>query len=223
MSVIVEDYANREKWVEERGRGIGSSDVAAVLGVSPFKSNVNLWDEKMGLKEPEDISDLDYVRSGTESEAPLRILFGVDYPQYEIDYKENRILINSKYNFIRCSPDSLLIEKETGRKGFLEIKRAEIRNSAQFDQWKNGRIPEHYYTQTLQYFLVDEEIEFGYLRVYLIRYLRDGVVVREIRDYLIANSRKEKQADLDYLFAKELEFWNCIQNGTRPAKILPNI
>ena len=40
---------NREEWLQARRRGIGGSDAAAVLGLSPWKSNVRLWEEKTGL------------------------------------------------------------------------------------------------------------------------------------------------------------------------------
>jgi putative phage-type endonuclease len=44
---------DRATWLEARQRGIGSSDVPIILGVSPFKSPFALWAEKCGLVEPE--------------------------------------------------------------------------------------------------------------------------------------------------------------------------
>ncbi len=214
---------SHEEWLKERKKGIGSSDVAALLGVSPFKSNIDLWEEKVGLKQAEDISDLEYVRNGTLSEAPLRELFKIDYPEYEVSHEENEMMVHPKYNFIRCSPDSLLTEKSTGRKGFLEIKRCMVSNGSQYLKWKNGSIPEYYYTQTLQYFLANPNMKFGYLRAYIIRYSFDGSVSREVRDYKIADSREEIQEDLDYLLPKEIEFWECVEKHIRPARILPSI
>ena len=48
---------NRTDWLKARRKGIGGSDAASVLGISPWKSNVQLWEEKTGIAEPEDISD----------------------------------------------------------------------------------------------------------------------------------------------------------------------
>ncbi len=213
----------RTEWLQERNKGIGSSDVAAVLGISPYKSNVELWEEKTGLREPEDISEKEYVQNGIKSEKPMIELFQVDYPQYEVKHQVNRHLINPEYEFIRCSPDALIVEKETGKKGFLETKRVEIRNANQYDNWKGGAIPQYYYTQTLQYFLADPQMEFGYLRAYMVNFGKEGIYRIEVRDYKIANSRSEIQADLDYLLPIEVEFWSHVVNKTRPAKILPNI
>ena len=213
----------REEWLEERNKGIGGSDVACIFGMSPYKTNVELWEEKVGIREPEDISQKEYVQNGTDSEDPLRKLFAIDYKQYEVLHEEYENIVNKEFPFIRVSPDSRLIEKETGRKGFLEIKRCEIMNHRQYEKWKDGNIPQNYYLQTLQYFLADEDMDFGYLRAYLIRHLADGTVIREIRDYVIANSRNEVQDDLDYLKPKEIEFWHCVENKIRPALILPKI
>ena len=214
---------NREQWLQARTKGIGSSDVAAVLGLSPYKTNVELWEEKMGLRKPKDISDVEYVQNGTNSEDPLRKLFAVDYPDLEIRHVENGMMIHPKYDFIRCSPDGILVEKETGRLGFLEIKRCEIASGQAYLKWKDGAIPDYYYTQTLQYFLANPKIQFGYLRAYLIRHMADGSIFREIRDYKIADTREEVEEDLKYLLPKEIEFWECVKQRRRPALILPII
>ena len=48
---------NRKQWLEERKAGIGASDAAAIIGMNPWKTNIQLWQEKTGEVEPEDISD----------------------------------------------------------------------------------------------------------------------------------------------------------------------
>lgn len=79
---------NRTDWLKARRKGIGGSDAASVLGISPWKSNVQLWEEKTGIAEPEDISDKEAVRFGKESEAAIRRLFELDFPQFHVDYDE---------------------------------------------------------------------------------------------------------------------------------------
>lgn len=41
-------YNNREEWLAIRQTGLGGSDIAAALGVSPWKTPVELWMEKTG-------------------------------------------------------------------------------------------------------------------------------------------------------------------------------
>lgn len=57
----------RRGWKAAR-LGSGGSDAAAILGLNPYKSNVELFDEKTGRRMPKDISDKPYVKYGTEAE-----------------------------------------------------------------------------------------------------------------------------------------------------------
>lgn len=51
------DQSNRERWLHERRRGIGSSDAPAILGLSPFSSPLAVYTEKLGLREDREQSD----------------------------------------------------------------------------------------------------------------------------------------------------------------------
>lgn len=44
----------RAEWLAERRNGIGASDAAAILGVSPFKSALNVYVDKIGIDEPDE-------------------------------------------------------------------------------------------------------------------------------------------------------------------------
>ena len=54
--------------IENRRDYIGGSDIGVILGLNDFKSPYTLWSEKVGLVEPEDISDRDAVWLGTMTE-----------------------------------------------------------------------------------------------------------------------------------------------------------
>ncbi len=45
-------------WHARRRQGIGGSDVAAILGLSPWRSALDVWAEKVGESEPDDASSL---------------------------------------------------------------------------------------------------------------------------------------------------------------------
>ena len=85
---------NRKEWLKARQKGIGGSDAASVLGISPWKTNVQLWEEKTGITEPEDISGKEVVRFGKESEAAIRQLFQLDFPEYQVSYDEFGMIAN---------------------------------------------------------------------------------------------------------------------------------
>ena len=56
---------NPSMWLQVRQNSIGGSEAAAILGMNPWKSPYQLWLEKTGSAEPEDISDKDVVHFGT--------------------------------------------------------------------------------------------------------------------------------------------------------------
>ena len=125
--------------MEKRKKGIGASDTACVLERNPYKTNVELWEEKTGIRESEDISDKPHVKYGTEAEQYLRELFRLDFPEYDVTYEPYKMIANLKnYPFLFATLDGALTEKNTGRKGILEIKTTEILNSTQILKWKNS-------------------------------------------------------------------------------------
>ena len=81
--VVLKD---RDEWLEHRKNFIGGSDAACVIGCNPWKSNVDLWEEKTGRVQPDDISDKPYVQFGIAAEPVIRELFKLTYPKYKVDY-----------------------------------------------------------------------------------------------------------------------------------------
>jgi putative phage-type endonuclease len=48
---------NRTEWLAERRKGLGGSDVAALLGLDPYLTPVGLWMDKRGLTDPTEETD----------------------------------------------------------------------------------------------------------------------------------------------------------------------
>lgn len=209
---------NRTEWLKLRQNGIGGSDAGTVLGVNKYKTNVQLWEEKTGLKELTDISDKPAVKFGKEAEPHLRELFRLDHPEYELDYHEFYMYVNDEYPFIFATLDGE-ITGENNRRGILEIKTCTIQNNSQWNEWTDDKIPQSYFAQILHQ-LAATGWEFAVLKAY-IRYYRDGVLRVAIRHYHI--ERNYVQADIDYLIEREALFWKDVENKTRPAVILPEI
>ena len=82
------DFEDEEHWLKGRMNGIGGSDASAVMGKNPYKSNIDLFEEKTGRTVPEDISDKPYVIYGKKAEEYIRELFKLDYPEYEVEHHE---------------------------------------------------------------------------------------------------------------------------------------
>lgn len=217
MSIIIPK--SHEEWLQERRNGIGASDAGTIIGVNPWKTNVQLWEEKTGRREPEDISDKPYVQYGKEAEEHIRALFALDHPDLTLNYESPyKIIRSDDLPLIFCTPDGELEDSE-GRHGGLEIKTTEIQNSSKWAEW-DGRIPAHYYCQVLHQMLATGW-EFVWLRAQIKYTTRDGEKRAETRDYYI--DRKEVMGDLKYLLEAEKVFLGHITSGTCPAQILPSI
>lgn len=209
--------SSHKEWLDNRKNRIGGSDASAVLGLNPYKSNVDLWLEKRGEIETEDISDKPYVQYGTNAEYHLRELFKLDFPQYEVEYYENNMLLNDKYPFAHASLDGELTDEE-GRKGILEIKTTNILQSMQKEKWKD-KIPDSYYIQVLHYLMVTE-YDFVILKAQLKSEFDENVYL-QTKHYFI--EREEVLEDIEYLIKEEIKFYNLLKKGIRPNLILPEI
>ncbi|MBS5492894.1 MAG: YqaJ viral recombinase family protein [Sutterella wadsworthensis] len=51
---------SRDDWLEERTKGIGGSDVATVLGLNPYKTPLQLWEEKTGKSKGHEAGEAAY-------------------------------------------------------------------------------------------------------------------------------------------------------------------
>lgn len=217
MGAKMVTYPSREEWLEAR-KLIGGSDAACILGKNPWKNNVELWLEKTGQCQPDDISGNKAVAYGTDAEAPLRKLFKLDYPQLHVQYRTNNMWINFKYPWAHASLDGWLTDKE-GRKGVLEIKTTNVMSSRQKELW-NDRIPDNYYCQILHYLMVTE-FDFAILKAQL-KWEINGEVYCQTRHYRI--NREEVEEDIRLLAEAEKKFVaENIRKRKKPALILPDM
>lgn len=217
MSVQKHIFKSREEWLQGRGRHIGGSDASACVGMNPYKTNVELWEEKTGRHQPIDISDKDYVMYGIQAELYLRQLFALDFPEYKVTYDDNNMFLNSDYPWMHASLDGELIDQD-GRHGILEIKTTNILQSMQREKW-NDRIPDNYYCQVLHYLAVTG-YEFAVLKAQLKSRWGDELRIAT-KHYVI--QRKDVEEDIQYLVEAERRFWGCVVSGRKPDLILPAI
>lgn len=211
---------SNEEWLKARLQGIGASEASAIIGCNPYMSNVDLWRLKTGRKQAQDISSNAHVQYGHDAEGPLRELFALDYPQFEVSYGGAFDMVhNPEYPYIFATLDGRLKEKATGRLGVYEGKTTEILRSMQKEKWKD-RIPDNYYVQVIHQ-LIATGWDFAVLNAQMKRVF-DGDVRAETRRYFI--ERAEVQDDIDYLLAEEVKFWTeYIQKDREPPLILPEI
>ena len=214
--VTMQLFKSTDEWLAARAL-IGGSDAAALVGLNPYKTNIDLWREKTGRQKAPDISNEEFVRFGHEAEPHLREMFALDYPQYQVGYLENNMFFNDKYPYAHASLDGWLTD-QGGRKGVLEIKTTNILQSMQKEKW-NDRIPDNYYCQVLWYLMVTE-YDFAILKARL-RTEWQGEIRVTTRHYTI--ERSEVEEDIEELRKAAEKFWKAVQEDREPYLILPAI
>ena len=222
MSIII---TNEAEWHKARQQGIGGSEAAAIIGKSPWCSNVELWRRKTGRAQAPDISDSEAVKFGHDAEPIIRDLFALNYAdKYEVEYGGAFDMVaHPEHPFIFATLDGRLTEKATGRKGVFEAKSTTIVRSMQKEKWwHDGKpcIPDQYYCQIL-WQLIASGFDFAVLYA-MLRYDYGEDIRCEFRPYLI--ERSEVLEDMEYLKTEGVKFWtDYVLADRQPNMILPEI
>ena len=206
---------NHESWLKNRKKYLGGSDVACILGYNPWKTNVQLYREKKGIVEPDDLSDNPLVIYGTKAEEHIRALFALDHENLKVEYIPNNSWHNTEFPFAAASLDGWS-QDENGRKGILEIKTATITSKQQALKWKDA-IPDNYYCQVLFYLGVTGW-DYVDLRANLKYDFPDSELYISTRDYHI--ERSEVEEDIEMIMEKTAVFAEALRKGKEPSLIL---
>ena len=209
------EFDNREDWLKARANFIGASEIAAAVGLSPFRSMLDLWEEKTGRTPPRDLSNNPRVLFGNMAEDHLRGLYLAEHPEYELEYHPYRVYLDNELPFLTATLDGELIEKETGRRGILEIKTADCSKKAKIAEWKDG-VPQYYYCQVVQQQTVTELMGFSFSVLYAkLRYLSGDSMLRSYEF-----ERLEMLEDINWIRRKAEEFWHYVATDTMPPLVL---
>ena len=77
----------RAEWLEGRRKGIGGSDVAAVLGISPYKTPLDVWNDKLGLSDDHEQSEGAYWGTTLEDTVAKEFQKRTGYKVQRVDHQ----------------------------------------------------------------------------------------------------------------------------------------
>lgn len=149
---------NREEWLKYRESGIGSSEVATVMGLNPWETPYQLWRRKVGLDAPK--AENFAMKAGHYLEDAVA-QFWHDETGNEIikSSATDWLIVNTEKPYMRVSPDRTYWlkdkKKNSENKGILECKTTQM--SIDPDD-----LPKHWFCQ-LQYQLGVAELSEGSL------------------------------------------------------------
>jgi len=130
-------------WLEERRKGIGGSDVAAIMGISPWKTAYQVYQEKRG--EVKDWKGTEAMDWGKRLEGPIRQWYS-DTTGRSVRLPD-KIMYHKEYPFMLASLDGYTDDRRV-----VEIKTA--RSGHGWGEPGTNEIPDYYAVQCQEYMLV---------------------------------------------------------------------
>ena len=115
----------REQWLEYRRKGIGGSDAAAVLGISPFRTGRDLYYDKLNIVTADDAENWVQLEVGTLLE-PLVAKIFAHKTGYKI-YRRPFMFQHPLYPWMLADLD-YMVELPDGTTAILEIKTSATRS-----------------------------------------------------------------------------------------------
>jgi putative phage-type endonuclease len=111
-------------WHAQRALAVGGSEIAAVLGVSPWESRFSLWHKKKGLVDP-NLTDTEQLYWGRMHEPTIAARFAADHPEWKV--KRTGTFTPSGRPFQIVSPDrDVQIERGTHRPAEIKTSRDDV-------------------------------------------------------------------------------------------------
>ena len=173
---------------------IGGSDIAAIMGMSRWKTPLKLWLEKTQKTPAPDLSDNEAVELGTELEEFVAKKFS--RLTGKAVRRSPKMYQHPQYQYMRAHIDRLV----TGSDELLECKTC---SAFKLQEWEGDEIPQEYILQVIWYLGIT-----GRKRAWIA--------------CLIGGQKfKYKSVDFDFeLFELMVDaaknFWNCVLTDTPP-------
>lgn len=185
--------ATREEWLKARKLGLGGSDMAAVLGLSPWRSPIDVWLDKTSDTVEEKESEPMYWGNVLEEVVAQEFAKRSGYK-----VRNNNFTLQSEpYPYLLANIDREIVGLDAG----LECKTA---NAFKANEWDGDNVPDAYYIQCQHYMAVTGKASWW------IAALIGGntFVYKEIK-----RNDEVIQAIIDTGAA----FWELVESNTMPA------
>jgi len=186
---------DKKAWLEKRRKGIGGSDVAAICGLSKWKTPLEVYMDKLGLADP--IEDNPSMLWGRLLEPIVRQRYA-DETGREV-LVPDEIIVHPKYKHMLANLDGATTDKRV-----LEVKTA--RDAREWGEPGTDEIPQYYLLQVQHYMIVT-----GYE-------IADVAALIGGSDFRIYEIPADKELQ-SMIIEAEAEFWDKVQNKIEPDPI----
>lgn len=189
---------NTPEWHAWRSKGIGASESPVIMGVSPYLTPFQLWEQKLGLKSYDQTNPATQLGQYFEKEA-----LDIFNKKMEAECFPS-VQEHPEFNFIRASLDG----DDPSRRIFVEIKYMGKKN---FENVKAAKAPLGYHhPQVQQQFLVT-----GYHKAFYMAYILNEEKSK-IEDSEIVQVQRDDAYIDKLLYPKLKEFWSNVTDQVAP-------
>lgn len=186
-------------FLQDRMTGIGGSDIGAICGVNPYKSQYDVWLEKRGLVAPQDESEA--MRWGIILEKPiLREYERISGNKVRVT---DELFRHPQYEYMIAHVDGIILDANGADAGILEIKTAGEFSKKDWGMPGSDSIPETYNLQ-VQHYMAVKNLPFA-----------DTAALIGGRDYRIYHIDRNELI-VNYIIQRCGEFWELVKSGTPP-------
>lgn len=120
-------FTSREEWLNQRKKGVGGSDIAAICGHDPYKSPLDVYLDKVGESEP--VEDNDFMKAGRYMEPMVAEMFQDETGLQLISMPST--IVGAKPHYL-ASVDRCIL----GQNIPVEIKTSKRYHAEPLDKWK---------------------------------------------------------------------------------------
>lgn len=180
-----------KEWLELRKNFIGASDAPIIMGVSPWMTPYQLWEQKLGFGKEQE--ETEAMRLGKQLEDVAR----KKYEMESLDSFDAAVIINPRVPFMMASLDGL----SSCKRRIIEIKCANIHDH---ELAKNGEVPSKYFPQ-LQHQMACG----GFQSIDYVSYNK-----KEDDIQIVTVQRDEEY--ITFLIQEETKFWDNVKNLQAP-------
>ena len=149
VEVVDTNSLSEEDWLRYRRQGIGGSDVAAVMGVSPFATLRDLYNDKCGITDAIQAEDnwvAKEVGHRLEDLVAKIFAFKTGYKVFAV----RKLFRHPLYSFMQANVD-FFVELPDGSIAILECKTTNYNSK---EKWNDGAVPVNYEWQCRHYMAV---------------------------------------------------------------------
>ena len=196
---------DREEWLRWRMRGIGGSDAAGVMGLSPFSTPLSVYFDKVQFEasEPTIAQEVGIKLEPYVRRKFVKWIAEVEGIEIQVK-KEHHILQHPEHPWMIANLDGYFYHPKLNCICLLECKTT---SAFMADEWDEETLPDGYYIQ-VQHCLAVTGWKFAYV-AYLVGNNKFGAMVIPRNEEVIAS-----------IIEQEKNFWeNHVQTNIPPAPI----